>query len=56
MSVILVLLTATLMLLVLTLLVVSPVHAIRDTVEMGSDARVSVANFSSYIISDTLIL
>ena len=45
MSVILVLLTATLMLPVLTLLVASPVHAIRDTVEMGSDVQVSFAIF-----------
>ena len=41
-----VLLTATLMLSVPTLLVVSPVHAIRNTVEMGSDVRVSFAIFS----------
>ena len=42
------LLTATLMLLVPTLLAASSVPVTRDTLEMGSDVRVSVANFSSY--------
>ena len=48
-------LTATLMLPVPTLLAASPVPATRDTLEMGSHVGVSVAIFR-YIASYTLIL